>query len=411
MGRPPLPVGTFGRVYYFTPEPGKVMARASFRDLDGTRRPVSRWGPTKASAERALKAAMRDRTGADTGRLNGDTRVRALADAWLDNVNASELAANSKRLYRLAVDNYVKPTIGSLRLREADVNAVDRALQTIKESRGLGAAKTARSVLSGIFAFGVRRGALQFNPVRDTTPISRAKRTVRALSVGEVDDLTARLRSHSRSIELDLPDLVDFMLGTGVRIGEACSVRTGHNADGLPLLDLEAGTFEVNATVVRLKGQGLCIQERPKTAAGWRVLALPPYVLSMLVCRQGELRLPAPDGIVFGSPLGQLRDPNNTSGDLREVLDAIGCAECAERGYLRESGKRVRCEAGPYSWVTSHVFRKTVATRMDAARMSARQIADHLGHEKPSMTQDVYMGRKVVAAEAAHVLDRLIDRS
>jgi integrase len=56
--------------------------------------------------------------------------------------------------------------------------------------------------------------------------------------------------------------------------------------------------------------------------------------------------------------------------------------------------------------VTSHVFRKTVATRLDEAGLSARQIADQLGHAQPSITQDVYMGRKVVSAEAARILDR-----
>lgn len=40
------------------------------------------------------------------------------------------------------------------------------------------------------------------------------------------------------------------------------------------------------------------------------------------------------------------------------------------------------------------------------AGLSARQIADQLGHAKPSLTQDVYMGRNVVSAEAARVLDR-----
>jgi integrase len=46
-----------------------------------------------------------------------------------------------------------------------------------------------------------------------------------------------------------------------------------------------------------------------------------------------------------------------------------------------------------FSWVTSHVFRKTAATELDRAGLSARQIADQLGHAKVSMTQDRYMGR------------------
>jgi integrase len=44
---------------------------------------------------------------------------------------------------------------------------------------------------------------------------------------------------------------------------------------------------------------------------------------------------------------------------------------------------------------------------LDEAGQSARVIADVLGHAKPSMTQDVYMGRRVVSAEAAQILDRV----
>jgi integrase len=46
-----------------------------------------------------------------------------------------------------------------------------------------------------------------------------------------------------------------------------------------------------------------------------------------------------------------------------------------------------------YEWVTFHTFRKTVATLLDDAGLTARQVADILGHANPSMTQDVYFGR------------------
>ncbi len=192
-----------------------------------------------------------------------------------------------------------------------------------------------------------------------------------------------------------------------MRIGEALAVRRGANAEGEPLLDLDRNTVEINATIVRVKGEGLIIQERPKTAAGWRRLALPPYAAEIVARRSHDARRRAPHGVVFGSPLGHLRDPSNLAGDLREVLDGIGCAECDGRGWLvAADGRRIRCAGGPFSWVTSHVFRKTVATRLDEAGLSARQIADQLGHAHPSLTQDVYMGRKVVTAEAARLLDR-----
>jgi hypothetical protein len=39
VGRPPLPVGTYGKIHYIRMEPGQVQARTRFRDFDGTRSP------------------------------------------------------------------------------------------------------------------------------------------------------------------------------------------------------------------------------------------------------------------------------------------------------------------------------------------------------------------------------------
>jgi integrase len=231
-------------------------------------------------------------------------------------------------------------------------------------------------------------------------------------------------RSSERAVAWDVPDLIDWMLGTGMRIGEACAVRDD-------VLDLEAGTVEVNATVVRVKGLGLVVQTRPKTAAGWRVLALPPDLVAMVKRRRSELRVAGPDvitlldehgrtrqrrnpGVLLYSPTGQLRDPRNTNRDLRATLDGIDCDACAGTGYQLDDDGRVlrddkgtplRCDAGPFGWVHSHTFRKTVATRMEEAGCTPREVADQLGHARPSMTQDVYMSRGQVHAEVADVLD------
>jgi integrase len=75
------------------------------------------------------------------------------------------------------------------------------------------------------------------------------------------------------------------------------------------------------------------------------------------------------------------RDPSNTQADLRDVFARLG-----------------------YPWVTSHVFRKTAATLLDEAGVSARKIADQLGHSQVSLTQDFYMGRKIASEDAARVL-------
>lgn len=65
--------------------------------------------------------------------------------------------------------------------------------------------------------------------------------------------------------------------------------------------------------------------------------------------------------------------------------------------------------ADAMAWITSHAFRKTTATILDDAGQSARQIADQLGHARPSLTQDVYMGRKAKNPAAADALETIAD--
>ena len=106
------------------------------------------------------------------------------------------------------------------------------------------------------------------------------------------------------------------------------------------------------------------------------------------VVHQGRLFLKgyAPSPGESTAPAGGLRDPSNTQADLRVVFATAG-----------------------YGWVTSHVYRKTVATLMDQSGLSARQAADQLGHAKVSMTQDNYFGRKIGNTGAAAVLEAFGD--
>jgi integrase len=179
-----------------------------------------------------------------------------------------------------------------------------------------------------------------------------------------------------RAISRDLPDFVAFMLGTGLRIGEASAVTWKS-------VDLNAGTVNVIGTVVRLSGQGLSIKTAPKTKAGFRRLALPMWCIELLQ-RRFVLSTQALDEPVFSAPRGGIRDPSNTNADLRAALNTAG-----------------------FPWVTAHVFRKTVATLMDEAGLSARAAADQLGHAAPSMTQDVYFGRRTAHTGAAAALEEL----
>jgi integrase len=163
----------------------------------------------------------------------------------------------------------------------------------------------------------------------------------------------------------DLTDLVTMFAATGARISEVLGIRWQD-------VDFTAKTVTITGKVNCFPRQGMIRESFTKTAAGLRVLPLPAFAIVMLMGRQVAASGNAHD-VVFPSALGTLRDPSAVHKQWRTV-----------RGCLK------------LDWVTSHTYRKTLATLLDDQGLSARVGADQLGHAQVSMTQDVYMGRKTV---------------
>ncbi len=352
-----------------------------FRDFDGQTRQVERMARTEAAARNRLKEACRDRGRTDAAAdITPETTVAALAEEWFSEIRAAvasgDRSPGTGRHYRDRLDNQVIPAIGALRLREVRVSRIDRLLRTVREQHGVAVSRATRTVLSGLFGLAARHDAVFSNPVRDAAAIRGTAPEHRTLELEEVWDLRAKLAADPKAVEWDLVDLVDMMLASGLRIGEAAAITW-------PAVDLVAGTVEVRGTVVRIGGEGLIIKWKPKSKAGWRVIELPTWAVAMLRRRQETI----PEnrwGAVFTSPMGLLRDPSNTQADLRATFDRLGFED-----------------------VTSHTFRRTVATLMDKAGLTSRAAADQLGHAKVSMTQDHYFGRRSAKTGAAAVLEAL----
>jgi hypothetical protein len=116
MGRPPLSVGTYGRLDFHYAASGRVRARARFRDFDGVLRPVTRWGSSEVEAGARLLATLRKRAFFPEGEIAAGTRLAAASRVWLAEVDQSDLAAGTKQLYRTAARIYLIPTLGQVRL-------------------------------------------------------------------------------------------------------------------------------------------------------------------------------------------------------------------------------------------------------------------------------------------------------
>jgi len=174
MGRPSLDLGTAGTVRVYPVPSGGFNAETRFRDGDGKIRRVERRGPTRNAASRALRLAVRDRIHTDSSsELSGESKLRDLAQVYLNDIKSSDRSPSTIAQYEDRLNKQILPALADVRLRELTVGRVD---QFLRMHHGPSLARMIRSVLSGMCALAARRDAMQFNPVRDTTPI-RAKPT------------------------------------------------------------------------------------------------------------------------------------------------------------------------------------------------------------------------------------------
>jgi integrase len=241
-------------------------------------------------------------------------------------------------------------------------------------------ARQAKTILRGGLQLAVLANVLGTNPVRDVQQIKskRPPKGAPSLTADQVRDLLVRLRASEYCREYDLADPFTILVATGLRRCELLGLRWSD-------LDETAGTLAVTGKVVRITGKGLIRVDETKTAAGHRTIALPSFAIDVLRQRRSLPYLGQHPVIMFPSTAATWRDPNNFGRDWRTVREELGVPD-----------------------VTTHSFRKTLATLIDEGGLSARVGADHLGHSKVSMTQDVYMTRGKVHTQVADLLDAAI---
>ncbi|ATE57630.1 tyrosine-type recombinase/integrase [Actinosynnema pretiosum] len=386
MPRPPMPVGTHGKIRITRLGPKKYRAECRYRDFSGKVYEVERTGASRTDAENRLKAAVRDWVSPVAGaEITASARFRDVAVLWL-----AEVERDAEREFRSwgTVDTYrnrlegiVLPAVGDLRMNEVSTRVFDALCKRVRDASSASSAKTVRAVLSGVCDYAIRNGALESNPAREITRLEsrRAKNKPvksRALSAAEALDLLGKLDADPAAVQADLPDLVRFFLATGERTGEALCA---HWAD----LDESARELTMSGNVIRARGKGRVVN-RGKTENAIRPIPLPDWCTEMLVERRAKAEVAS--GLIFPSSTGTIREATNVRNR-------------AWKPFLVRAG---------YEWVTFRTFRRTVATLLDEAGLTARQIADILGHSRPSMTQDVYMGRRVRSRAGADALSAVI---
>lgn len=386
-GRPPLRIGQHGKISRKYLGDGVWEAQCRVRDTDGVTRRVRRVGPPDdydrrgKLAEDALMEALAQRrppSGAPD-QIGVDTSVMVLVEAHLDRVAEDGRAPATLATYRV-VAGKLRAKLGGVRVGEATPARIDAALRSMSSTHGPVMARQAKTILRGGLQLAVLANVLSTNPVRDVQQIKskRPPKGAPSLTADQLRDLLVRLRASEYCREHDLADPFTILVATGLRRCELLGLRWSD-------LDETAGTLGVTGKVVRVTGKGLIRVDETKTAAGRRTIALPSFAIDALRQRRSLPYLGQHPTIMFPSTAATWRDPNNFGRDWRRVREELGVPD-----------------------VTTHSFRKTLATLIDDSGLSARVGADHLGHSKVSMTQDVYMTRGKVHTQVADVLDAAI---
>jgi integrase len=191
----------------------------------------------------------------------------------------------------------------------------------------------------------------------------------------------------------DVVALLDVILGTGLRIGEALALRWCDVVQ-----DGDKWLVDVNATMVELVGRGYQRQPVPKTDAGDRLVALPAFSVEGI----DSMRLLAGDqakaeDYVFAarkhSAQTEVR-PRSGSNWRRSLRAALADQGLGELGF------------------TPHVARRTVATVVARATGSDEIAGRLLGHQvSRSVTTLHYIERMRRAPDETAVIQEFVELS
>lgn len=363
-GRPATPLGTLGNINITQLPNGKYEADARYRTPTGQTKRIRKTRPTKTAAIRALKEAARD--AAATTSFQHLTNTSTLTDLLHHWLPRHEVAPTTRTTYTKAIQKHIAPTIGSARLNEL----TPPMLQTFLERLTPGTAKTCRAVLSASLSQAVRWGLITYNPVTNTTPPRRAKKNPDALTDEQIKAYRTAIRQwcgineHGQRRGDGLPEIIDVLIGTGLRLGECLALRWQD-------INFEAGTITVTGTIDSNSGQRA---ERTKTISSRRTIHAAPIALQALRDQRAKGYEQYLGEAVFPSIRGGYRTVNNVDRQLRQARPK------------------------ELAWIHPHSFRSTVSTRIEQ-QFGLVAASRHLGHASTAVTESAYLARPVVQAD------------
>ncbi|MBD7951688.1 MULTISPECIES: tyrosine-type recombinase/integrase [Oerskovia] len=405
-GRPQRLPGTHGALVPKKTANGRWRVDARGSDGDGIVRRIQVTEDSPATAITAWARKFYSNSGrADSVTdLTANTLFETVARLWVT-LRMEEAHAPGGRVRVQTVEQDLRllrvdvvPVIGQLRLRDLTTPLLEQWLASIRGADGAEHSlndkrRKCRSLVKRILDYAIRMGAIEGVNVAERTTVPPKRRSQpRALSTDEIHalrDAARRWRADSArrlgpAPSLNLAVLVDLLLGSGMRIGEALALRWGnvHLATGPG----ERSTVTVVATMVQVGYQSVR-QEVTKSERGMRSITVPPFTVESLRLLRPDNA--DPDDPVFRTRVGTHWQTQNARRSLKQALEAAGI--------------------DPRS-LHPHTLRATVATALRAGGYEVATAAAVLGNTE-AVTANYYIEGVHTAPDVLGVLQDIVEQA
>jgi len=317
-------------------------------------------------------------------------------DEWL--ADKTDIEAQTRKNYRGALERYIIPALGKLKVTEIEVRDVRRLKRTMTTAGLSGTTRRyAFRVLSMVMRQAVQDRLITVSPCDAVKPPKESRQEPQALTEDEVRELLRRLTDTVAFV----PALVAY--DTGVRRGELLALAW---AD----VDLDGGIVQIKHSVEQI-GPDVRLKE-PKSGRSRRAVKLSDPVVAALKTHRAHLdaqRLKyqgqrVTDGetswpmwvdhdLVFPSsqyqdaehPMGRIWTPYAFSKAWRKAIATANKARLVD--HVEAGGEVADFEPWDFG---IHRLRHTYATHCLRAGLRDEVVSRALGHSSSSVTRTYY---------------------
>lgn len=366
----------------------------------------------KAAKKRAAKKKAAKKRGSTTGAQAPGPLFSQVVEEWISYIEAGGRGTRPSTAYEYArmARADLLPALGHLKLAKMDVTACADFLHGIVDGgRFYAKAEHNRVVLSNILQWCVGRGLIPGNPVRQVVSLPQPrKKPVQIVEKEDMANVLRAVRQHGEDQlklkrpgppqNLDIPDGVELLLATGMRISELLALRW----EDVWIDELDDGSYwvQINGKVGWEQGRPILRHDYTKTGDKVLDLRISPDVASMLRARRANERRLNPNGAIFPARGGKWMQLNNFRRRwrlVRQQLDIAYDLPSQEESKGRKQERRASCDIAT---ATPHTFRRSVGTFI-AETVSIDQAAQQLGHKRTAVTIRSYLRERQEAPDSS----------